>query len=202
MLKKVVLIFIVIGFFPVTSSASEIFGRISTDPEKNNNGKISELPGNSEDGNSGPGVNVSRGGGFFRNPNIYDVKEKKKIEEERKNEDKIMVLGIGAYADGSLIRDQARRIFLLENGYKVHIRTLEKLKEYAGQEIYDVSYEELRQYKTKNYFIGDLIRLRKDQRIFVVNDKSFEHIKELSELRIKYFGKKISTVAPAEFRLY
>lgn len=70
------------------------------------------------------------------------------IEEEPIVE--AQVLGEKAYADGTLLRayDQAK-IYVLENGFKRHIKTLKELAtKYFGQTIVNVSPEVLDQYPT------------------------------------------------------
>lgn len=56
------------------------------------------------------------------------------------------IAGIKQYADGTLLRGSDHRVYVIINGRKVHIKTLEELMKYAGQEIVSVSDEVLAQY--------------------------------------------------------
>ena len=56
------------------------------------------------------------------------------------------VLGTKTYANGSLLRAVDKKVYVIVNGAKVHIKSLEDLKKYAGRKIYDVSDSVLNQY--------------------------------------------------------
>ncbi|MCD4761141.1 fibronectin type III domain-containing protein [bacterium] len=56
------------------------------------------------------------------------------------------VLGVKTYADGTLLRGSDMKIYVIENGKKHYIGTLEELAKYVGQEIFDVSDDILAQY--------------------------------------------------------
>ena len=56
------------------------------------------------------------------------------------------VLGIKDYADGTLLRGSDHKVYILEDGQKRHIKSLEELVKYFGQEIVDVSDEILARY--------------------------------------------------------
>lgn len=56
------------------------------------------------------------------------------------------VLGMKEYADGTLLRAPDFKIYVLENGYKQHIKNLEELAKYAGREIINVSDEVINRY--------------------------------------------------------
>ncbi|RJQ35734.1 DUF5011 domain-containing protein [Candidatus Parcubacteria bacterium] len=56
------------------------------------------------------------------------------------------VAGTKAYADGTLLRGSDHKVYIIDNGKKRHIASLEELKKYAGQEIVNVSDEVLAQY--------------------------------------------------------
>ena len=49
------------------------------------------------------------------------------------------VLGAKAYADGALIRGSDKKIYVIMNGKKAHIRSLMELRKYIGKPINDVS---------------------------------------------------------------
>ena len=56
------------------------------------------------------------------------------------------VLGVKYYADGTLLRGSNMKVYIIEDGHKRHITSLEELLKYAGQEIINVSDEVLNQY--------------------------------------------------------
>lgn len=56
------------------------------------------------------------------------------------------VSGVKEYPDGSLLRSKAGKIYVIESGKKKHVSSLEELKKYAGQEIFDVNDAVINQY--------------------------------------------------------
>ncbi len=56
------------------------------------------------------------------------------------------VLGAKLYPDGTLLRAKDGKIYVIVNGKKVHIISLEELKKYAGHKMYNVSDAVLNQY--------------------------------------------------------
>ncbi|MDD4901490.1 MAG: hypothetical protein PHS62_05355 [Patescibacteria group bacterium] len=58
-----------------------------------------------------------------------------------------VVAGVKAYANGSLLRVADHRIYLIINGKRQYIKSLQELKKYAGKTVYNVSYETLYQYQ-------------------------------------------------------
>jgi len=56
------------------------------------------------------------------------------------------VLGVKDYADGTLLRGNDMKVYILDKGEKQHINTLEKLAKYLGQDIINVSDEVLARY--------------------------------------------------------
>ncbi|MDD5294474.1 MAG: IPT/TIG domain-containing protein [Patescibacteria group bacterium] len=71
---------------------------------------------------------------------IYDVENTILIQYPE-------VLGTKVLADGALIRGADGKIYVIKNGQKQHIRSLEELrKNYLGKKIYDVSDETLAKY--------------------------------------------------------
>ena len=56
------------------------------------------------------------------------------------------VAGVKEYADGSLLRGSDGKVYIIEKGHKRHIPNLDELKQYAGQDIFDVSDDILNQY--------------------------------------------------------
>jgi len=202
MKKFIIIIFMLFPFAQL--SVSEIFGDISTNPQLINN----EIPdfSNSQEGaedeqeeseeeNELPKVNSS-GNSFV----LFGSQESKKDEESKDKE--VITLGIGAYADGTLLRGGDNKIYLIAGGFKIYIFNFKKLREFAGQIIYDVDDEELKNYKNKKYFTGNLIRRQGDVKIFVITNSGLKHILNLEELRLNYFGFEIFNVSSLEFKLY
>jgi len=61
--------------------------------------------------------------------------------------EKLAILGIKKYSDGTLLRVyHDNRVYVIINGRKVQIRTLEELKRYKGQQIINIQAEELNNY--------------------------------------------------------
>ena len=206
-IMKKFFIFIIFILFPFAQlSASEIFGNISTNPQLINN----EAPDSSnqqesaednqeepEENNELPKINYS--GNSFILPANQESKEKK---EDNNKDKEVITLGISVYADGALLRGEDNKIYLISKGFKIYIFSMEKLKEYSGQVIYDVGGDELIKYKDKKYFVNDLIREQGDVKVFIITDNGLKHILNLQELRLNYFGQEIFNVNNLEFSLY
>lgn len=109
------------------------------------------------------------------------------------------ILGVKYYADGSLIRGKDKKIYLIDQGKLVVIRTLAQLKKYAGQKIYDETDEVIRQYM--KFFDGQLIRGSR-KKIYVIIKGKKQPIFTLAELRQKYKGQKIYDVSDKILGLY
>jgi len=115
------------------------------------------------------------------------------------------VLGVTHYEDGSLLRAPNHRIYFIIDGKKKIILCLAELQKYAGQEIIDVSYEEIAQYPDYNkktiprplpaYGDGDLVRGRCQPKVYVIKSNKKLHIKTLLELAEKYLGREIHNVS-------
>ncbi|MCK4744510.1 hypothetical protein KAS41_00375 [Candidatus Parcubacteria bacterium] len=124
------------------------------------------------------------------------AKEPKKTKTN--NSGKVEVLGVEHYADGVLIRAKNKKIYVIKDGAKQHIFSMNELREYAGQPIFDVDDETLEQYgKTaeegaKEYGNGNLLRA-KNRKIYVIKDGTKQHICNMQELR-KYAGQAIFDV--------
>ena len=108
------------------------------------------------------------------------------------------VLGEKVFAEGSLLRTPDKKIFIVQNGEKRHIKTLQELQKFVGREIINVSSQELNQVKsvasnTPTFADGSLLR-DSSGRIYRVEDGFRYHIKSLDELRKNYAGKEIVNV--------
>lgn len=107
------------------------------------------------------------------------------------------VLGVKTYADGVLLRGRDKKVYIIENQRKRHIKTLVELRKYASQRIFDVPNQDLIQFPevlgTRVFVNGSLIRGR-DARIYEVRNETKLHIKTLNELRQNHLGKRIYDV--------
>ena len=206
MRMKNFIIFIIFLLLPFAQlSASEIFGNISTNPQTMNN-EESNSPNpkeNEEDGqeeteeeNKSSEINFSGSG------SVLLVNQEDKKEENKESEEEVVTLGISAYVDGTLLRGEDNKIYLISKEFKIYISSMEKLKEYSGQVIYNVGDEELANYKDKKYFISDLIREQGDVKVFAITDSGLKHILNLEKLRSNYFGLEIFNLSREEMDLY
>lgn len=126
----------------------------------------------------------------------YEIKNSGRIiiknKENEKIEEKIEVKGTSFYEDNTLLRHN-KKIYIIENQMRRHIRTLEELFFYRGQEIVDVEEEEVNKYIAKEFKNGDLMR-GSDMRVYVVAGKNKSHVLNLENLRDNYFGQVIFNV--------
>ena len=98
---------------------------------------------------------------------------------------------VGSYADGALIRGKNKKIYVIKNGVKQHIKNLLELREYAGQLICDVDDAVLAQYG-EAYGDGALIR-GKNMKIYIIANGKCKHIANLAQLA-KYAGREIFNI--------
>ncbi|MCK4540490.1 hypothetical protein KAU09_05040 [Candidatus Parcubacteria bacterium] len=201
---KKFIIFIILIFPFISVNASEIFGNISTNSQSIDN-EISNSSNFQEDAeeeqtkqeekNESPKIN------FSGNSLVWLINQENKKEKTEEGEE-VITLGIGAYADGTLLRNKDKRIYLVDNGFKIYISNLKKLQGFAGQTIYDVTDSELEKYKDKKYFAADLIREQGKAKIFVITNSGLKHILNLEELRLNYFGQEIFNLSREDMVSY
>ena len=208
------------------ASASEITGRISTNPDELQNnqddGQADEQVQEDESAGPLPQVseepdNVPSGGSapiFFQDTAKQDKTEqtgKDDIDENQDNQDNkdsdkekenIKILGISYYQDGSLLRGSDYKIYIIQNQAKKYIVSLQELKKYAGQLIYDVSDECLAQYQIKKHSDNELIREKGTYKIYVIQNNRKKHILSIEELRANYRGQEIFNISNEEIMLY
>ena len=116
------------------------------------------------------------------------------------------VLGVKAYANGTLIRGTDKKIYVVSNGTLIHVATLKQLAKYAGKEIINVddsiitSYQKGEVLGVQVYANGTLIR-GTDKKIYVIVNGKKQHINSLKELA-KYAGKEIFNVADSVITQY
>ena len=116
------------------------------------------------------------------------------------------VLGDKEYADGVLLRDPAKHIYVIESQMKRHIQTLDELRsEHFGQPIINVSFAVLDAYPelyTKAVFNeGDLIR-GTNMKIYVIENGKKVHITSIDVLATNYFGQPIYKVGMNVLNMY
>lgn len=193
---KIISIFILLLLNIAPAFASEITGKISTDP--NNPGGHNAAPVDNQESQQSGRMNEERGGGsalILQNRKSVQVNPEDSAGE-------IKVLGIGYYPDGSLLRGPDKKIYLIKNGYRKYISNLQELKKYAGREIIDAGNTDLNQYLDRPHLDGELIGQIGDAKVYVIDNGAIRHIKSLGELRAHYFGLEIFNLKPEEMKLY
>lgn len=107
----------------------------------------------------------------------------------------------GIPANGTLIRGEDNRIYVMQNGKKQHIPTLATLKAYSGKPILEMSDQNIARIpnatpttpeiaiKGKVYIDGSLLR-GSDKKIYVMQNGKLVHIISLAQLQ-QYAGKPI-----------
>ncbi|MCK5211873.1 hypothetical protein KAJ89_04180 [Candidatus Parcubacteria bacterium] len=198
-MKKVILIFSLLLFVVCPVSASELIGQISTNP--------SELPGQDED----PGLlddpippsnNPGTSGGSPSQGAGLIIDKRQKQDDPYQEEIKVLGISYEPYQDSTLLRGSDKKIYIIEGQIKKHIASLDELKKYAGQIIYDVTDAELAKYQERKHLNNDLIREQGREEIYIIENDKKRHIISIEELRARYFGQEIFNVSSLEMRLY
>ena len=177
---------LVFGLFDCSLvQASEIFGKISTNPKNipippsvpptsvPNETKTQEQDNPASGSQSAVGI-------FFPKQNVVNNVDAN-----------VKVLGIKYYPDHTLLRGSNKRIYIIEGLVKKHIINLDELRKYQGQKIFDVSDADLSLYQTRSYLNGNLIREKMTGKIYVLENQVKKRIFSLSDLRKSYFGQPI-----------
>lgn len=189
--------------FCCQAQASELSGTISTDPSnlsiETQNAEASSTTVNATDRDK-----EESGSSFLplinqlpvEERNIQDERSLLKSGGEEKNisSDKPKVLGLEMYPDGSLLRGESNKIFLINGRFKSYISNLSELKKFQGRKIIDVSSDSL-----SNYQILKLIRKKQSVQIYAIAEEEKRHILNLDELKRFYFGLEIINVSEDEF---
>lgn len=186
----------VLIIIPLLSSASEITGYISTNPDNKpvkteESGDRSAVDANKSTG--GGGLPAAKLGGSF------DLGIKK-IQVDENSEvaggvlDKPVVKGISFYKAGTLFRDSLLRVYVFDGKRKKHLKNLEELQGYSGQAIIDLPDQELALYPTKICLEGDLFRKEGSNEVYVIKNGNCYHVKSLGELKEQYAGQKIYNI--------
>ncbi len=179
-------------------SASELIGQISTNP--------SELPGQGEDPGPPdepmPPSNDSGGSGGSSSQGASLIIDKHQ-EQDDPYQEEIKVLGIShePYQDGTLLRGNDKKIYIIFGKVKKYITGLDELKKYTGQIIYNVTDVELAKYQERKYLDNDLIREQEREEIYIIENGKKRHILSLEELRTYYFGQEIFNISAIEMKL-
>jgi hypothetical protein len=192
----IVLGFIVIISAPFSVYASELLGRISTDPTANTGTVISvpEAPS--------PVATAAANGGAAV-PVISSRAADTLIDKEPAPTEKTAkILGQKIYLDGSLVRDAEGRIFLIQGQAKKPVRNMLELEKYRGQTILLGTADDLSQYRTREHLDGDLIRQKNDVKVYALKKGMKYHILNLVELAKHYFGLPIYNIEPDEMKKY
>ena len=189
----------------ITINASELTGKISTDPQVlanidngTNSGQTNNNQNNSNsDQNASPSTNLTNQiQGLDSNyQTIRSIASKKGVKQ-------IKILGISLYPDNSLLRNTDHRIYLVKNGFKKHILSLKELQKYRGQSIYDILPEELAYYQTRGHLDGELIKEKGRKEVYAIVGGKKQRISGPSELRKHFRGLEIFSVSHEEMNLY
>ncbi|MCX6796695.1 MAG: hypothetical protein NTW06_04340 [Candidatus Falkowbacteria bacterium] len=199
---KYILSIILLSMLGITGvNASELTGRISTDPNE-----LANILNNTSSGQSSSNQNNTTNAAnastdtFLSKQNQEIVatttKKTKQMVIKIKTTKKIKVLGISLFPDGSLLRDSYHRIYLIKSGFKKRIFNLQELQKYKGQTIYDVSNEDLSLYQSRGYLDGELIREKGKPQVYVIVNGQRQRILNLAELHQNYRGLEILTINP------
>ncbi len=188
-------------FFASNTEASEIFGKISTDPNAlstfTNNpptpGETNEQPNAST---VGPEITNQIGGAVILPLNQNAVISK--TEEDRTVNSEVKVLGLSLYPDGTLLRGTDHKIYLIQSQMKKYIPNLKELAKFRGRAILPATTEELSQYQARGHLIGELIRQKGEVKVYEITTGGKHHILNLTELREHYFGLEIFNISAEE----
>jgi len=199
---RIIFYLIIFAFINIDSAgASEIFGRISTNPKE-----LLVFP-KPEAGNQNIASQTPAVQGVFAPPVSgaapASVFLPRKSQPGLKNEDnEIKVLGAKYYPDYSLLRKSDKKIFIIEGRFKKRILNLQELKKYRSQVILDVSIQDFSQYQECPYLSGELVRVKGQTRIYYLEKEGRRAIRGLSELRSGFAGKAIRSISKEELKVY
>jgi hypothetical protein len=212
-MKSILLAGIFLFVFAFRAQASEITGRISTDPTALTTETVAVSPeATPVVQNIVPAPNS--GGAILAvrdiPPRIVAVEKKIEPREMPKIPDtprapaqKIAkVLGALHYPDGSLLRSPSRQIYQVKRGVKKLIPNILALQKYRGQAIHDSTPEDLANFETRSNLERELIRQKGTARVYVILQGIRKHILNLEELRAHFFGLEIFNIRKEEMKLF
>ena len=196
----IVLGFLIIISAPVSVFASELLGRISTDSRANTENVISPPGAVLPTGmGAGSGAVVETVAAAI----IPDRQTATQPEPLPSAPEKIVkVSGQKVYADNSLVRDERGRIYLIQGQVKKPIRTLIDLEKYSGQVIFKTTADDLSLFQTREHLDGELIRQKKEIKVYALKKGLKYHILNLAELARDYFGLPIYNLEAEEMKQY
>jgi hypothetical protein len=199
-MKNILFIILLILFNGVNANASEIIGHISTDPASLTNTASTVPAVNPPEVKSDDKANssIKSGGSSF----IFQKPVQANVADEAAGKNNVKVLGIKYYPDNSLLRGDGHDVYIIKGRVKKLIRNLKELQRYRGRPIYESTDEDLSLYPTRNYFDGDLIRVKGDIKIYVINNGKKQYVKNMEELQKQHFGLKIFNISQEEINLY
>lgn len=186
-MKNIIVIVIILLTVILPASASEISGSISTNPD-NPESVLKNIDINK---------NLSASGG-----NIVFSPKKDELSKPKAVVDVIAVLGFSAFADGSLLRGEDAKIYIVEGEYKKHIKNLKQLEKYSGETIFDVGEDMLANYESRQHSDGELIRELGDEKVFNISDGHLEHVLNLEDLQRNFSGQEIFNLSKKEMLQY
>lgn len=114
------------------------------------------------------------------------------------------VLGTKVFPNGTLVRAEDYRVYVIENGYKRYLPTLEDMRAFKGKKIQNVTYTDLAQYETfavdtdrhNNLKVGEgsLVRDSKGN-IFVIRNGQRHYIPGYAEVFERYANVPVVSVS-------
>lgn len=202
------LVIIICGllFLSTGANASELIGKISTDPQV-----LADIVNGTGSGQNNISQNNSMSGSTSGGADTASVSQTPELENSyrtiysiagKKGARQIKILGISLYPNNSLLRDASHRIYLVKNGFKKRILSLSELRKYHGQSIYDVTAEELAYYQAREHLDGELIKEKGKQEVYVLVNGKRRLISGPAELKNDYRGLEIFSISPEEMGQY
>jgi hypothetical protein len=193
-------------FFAANAHASEIFGTISTNPNQNSSAGQNNQSSPDSIVATKPVITsitpVATGSKeLISEKTAVPVIEIQPIAQAEKASVK-NVLGIKIYPDGTLLRGPDNKIYLIQEQIKKHIVDLQELAKYRGRPIFSASEEELASYGNRAHINGELIRQKRDVKVYVIVKGVKKHVLNLQELRAHYAGLEIFNIEQEEMALY
>ena len=114
------------------------------------------------------------------------------------------VLGTKIFANGTLVRAEDYRVYVIENGYKRYLPTLEDIRAYKHAKIQNVTYTDLEQYQTvsidttrhNNLKVGEGTMIRDSKgNIYVIRNGSRHYIPGFAETFERYANVPVINVS-------
>lgn len=116
--------------------------------------------------------------------------------------DAVGALRVKKFPDGSLVRLNGQRVYLLYAGLKKWIRNPNDLRLFKRQVIFPATSQDLAEYVECGCINGELVKTNTQKDIFILKKGKKLRIKNLKELTEKYPKQKIFTISFAEMSLF